>query len=154
MKKFRIRLFFCLLMVCAVMLTKAESQAKTVRKNGSYYTWARTVGTDKYDLGLNLHLKKAVFKRKKVITYGNFNLQKRLSVTGNGKKLKAKKRTFKMSKKCTYWDGFGVPDDKEKLTKTQFIKRLQAGFEYEETATCFVIQVKHGKVVKMLIGQA
>lgn len=145
---------FCLLMVCIMMFPKAELQAKTVKKDGCYYTWARMVGTDEYDLGLDLHLKEGVFWGKKVTTYGNFTCQKKLSVSGKGKKLKVKKRTFKVSKSCTYWDGFGVPDDKERLTRNQFIKRLQGAFGYEETATCFVIQVKKGKVVKMLLGQA
>lgn len=155
MRQRMLKRFVCLLMVCVMMIPKAELQAKTVKKDGSYYTWARTSGVDEYNLGLDYHLKKAIFKGNKVTTYGNFVLQKKLSVSpDDGKKIKAKKRTFKIAKSCTYWDGFGVPDDLTKLTKKQFIKRLQGSLGYEETATCFVVQVKHGKVVKMLLGQA
>ncbi len=67
--------------------------------------------------------------------------------SGNGTLLKSKKRTFKMTKNCTFW-GSGGEAGLEKISKTEL---MDAATQYTGLGL-FIYTNKSGKVYKMVIA--
>lgn len=145
--KSRMILVIVLVLLLTLISDKAVS-AKTVRKDGYYYTMAQKAVNGVY--GSDLYIKKVKIKGNKITTYGNFTYGKN---EWGGKKIKTQKRTFIVSGKCSYWDDWGVPDGKKRIKKKRFIKTLKSCSSFADTGECFIIQVKNGKVRKMMLGQ-
>ena len=66
-----------------------------------------------------------------------------------------KKRTFKISSDCTFYDGFGTPGGEHKITREKAVEQLDI-IEYAEhdTATVCILSVIDGEVIEIRFGQA
>lgn len=126
----------------------SAKQAETVKKSGNYYTIVQ-VNEPSYG---GAYIKKVKVKGNKITTYGSFFTGKE-ALDGRGKKMKIKKRTFKLSKKCKFIDGYNVPGGEKKISKKNALKKLKEKI-YVDSPTCCVFKVKKGKVVKIMFGQA
>ena len=142
--KHRIRLMICLGVICIFSVTTICS-AETVRRNGYYLTYI-VKNTNSMDYGIEPYLKKYSLKKNTFTSYGGYYVGKK-KVLGN------KKRTFRISKKCTYWNEEGVPGGPKKITKKELIKHIKSGLKANVLCETLSLTVKKGKVVKMMIGQ-
>lgn len=86
-------------------------------------------------------------KTAKVITYGSFMYRK--TDKGASKKIKAKKRTFIISKKCKFYDNSWAK--KKKISRTKAFKKFK---KIKKTSwdNCEFV-VKNGKVVVLKFGK-
>lgn len=144
---FRI-IILVLLMFSVVQFSNMSANAKTVRKDGYYYTVIQKKSTIIY--GSDLYIKKVKIKGNRITTYGSYSYGKQ---EWGGKTISPKKRTFKISANCTFWDDWGVPTGMSRMNKKnlyQFLKRVSL---LNDTGQCLIMKVKHGKVVKMMLGQ-
>ena len=137
------------LVISVFMVSESDVNAKTVKKSGYYYT---VLQGKKSKYGDNIYIKKFKIKGNKIITYGNFEYGKS---EPTGKIIKFRKRTFVLSKKCKYMDGWGVPYGKKKISKKEAMRLLKVYYQPGDmSATCCIFKVKKGKVVKFMMGQA
>lgn len=149
MKKMWKKIFmYVALILAGTLILNEPASAKTVKKGGYYYTVAQKTRGSEY--GDGLYVKKVEISGNKITTYGNFSYGKN---EWGGKKIKCEKRTFIISPKCSYWDDWGVPSGKSKIKKSAFFKMLKADSKLIDSPTCFIMQVKEGIVIKMMLGQ-
>ncbi len=120
---------------------------KTVKKSG-YYTTVVQSNKPTYD---DEYIKKVKVRKNKIITYGSYRFGK---IIWGEKRLKCQKRTFKLSKKCIYIDGYGVPGGKHRITKKEAMQKFKGNLYFPNGCPmCCIIRVKKGKVVKLMFGQ-
>ena len=137
------------LIMTAIFSLDNKVSAKTVTKSGYYSTGLTAKGSAWH----KDYIKKVVFKKKKIITYGSFYYTKK--PIGGGKYLKVKKRTFKISPKCKYVFIDSFPEDKkysQKLTKSKIKKMMNQGIKNGEPINYCYFVVKKGKLVRILVG--
>lgn len=136
------------LVISVFMVSERDVNAKTVKKSGYYYTVLR----GKKSKGYNIYIKKIEIKGNKIITYGTFEYGKS---EPTGKTIKSRKRTFVLSKKCKYMEGWGIPGGKKKISKKEAMRLLKFYYQPgDDSATCCIFKVKNGKVVKFMMGQS
>lgn len=146
------RYIVCLILVASLAIGGTKLSAKTIRKSGCYHTAAvKNWKNSEYNLGPVL--KKVKFKGNKVITYGSYNYRKKTNNYSGQKKLKKKKRTFKIASNCVYREGAWTPGGEHSVTKKHFKNELKKYMKWNTPCADFEIVVKKGKVVKMLLGQ-
>lgn len=149
MQKGKVKILILTVLILSVIATSNLAvSAKTVRKNGYYYTITQKTYTSEY--GENLYTRKVKIIGNRIITYGNFSYGKK---QWGGRKIKAQKRTFIISPKCTYWDDWGVPTGMSRMKKRKLLSCVKSLSKMSDTGQCFIMKVKHGKVVKMMVGQ-
>lgn len=139
-------LFGIILIISVVAINPDVIEAKRVKKSGWYSTAATKKNTDK---GIDLpFLKKYKLKGKTLITYGSFFYYKR---KWNDKIIKAKKRTFRISSKCKYYEYHNAGN--VRLSKQQLFKKVRQSMKRKYIVEGIDIRVKNRKVVKMFFGQ-
>lgn len=135
MKK-TVRLFILamiLLTLIAPMQTSAKS-SKTVYYDTMY--WEKG-----YKTATSPKLRKIIFKKNKVITYGSFYLRKKWN-TNIYKYCHSKKRVFKITKKTKYY--LIDEDEYYRCSLKEFKKYL--------LNMCLYIKVRNGKAVALMIS--
>lgn len=137
------------LMLSLTLMPDTAASAKTVRKSGYYYTIDQKTYTSMY--GESLYIGNVKVSGNRITTYGNFSYGKK---EWGGKKIKTQKRTFIISPKCSYWNDWGVPSGMSRMKKANLLRSVKDCSKMEDTGQCFIMKVKNGKVVKMMIGQA
>ena len=153
MKKI-VHIALCLSLILSIIAIYDNTvSAKTIKKKGYYHT-AAVKNWNNSDYGGGPVLKKYKFKGNKITTYGSFAYSKKAKAYyKNTKKLKKKKRTFKISPKCVYKSGAWTPGGEHSVTKKAFKSELKMYMDWNTPCADFEIVVKNGVVVKMLLGQ-
>lgn len=145
-----------LVMLSSIMVMDENVEAKTVKKRGIYHTAAikNYSKSDYYFMPKTSPvLKKIKITKNKITTYGSFQFRKSEKDYTNNKYIGKSKRTFKVSKKCTYWDGAWTPGGEYRVSKKVFYANLKSLVKRNIPVADFEMQVKNGKVVKMMMGQ-
>ncbi len=142
----------CLLIIMTVITSFAipasNVQAERVKKAGYYYTLAQQK-TPKAIIRINygkLYLKKIRIKGNKIVDYGNFDYKKTLNKR-KWKRLKPKKRVFRLANNCKYYNY------SDKMSKREFLKDLKGLSKALDSCVSLIIRVKKGKVVEMKYDQ-
>ena len=117
MKKLLCLILSLVVTMSVVVINDDVVSAKRVKKSGYYST---AVQSNKTGYG-GAYIKRVKVKGNRVTTYGSFSFGKK---TYGGKKIKKKKRTFVLSGNCKYYDGWGVPGGKRRVTKKEALKHF------------------------------
>lgn len=129
---------FILAMILLTLITPMQTSAKSSKT--VYYS---TVFRGKnYKTETHPKLRKIVFKKNKVITYGSFTSQKKLDWRAPSKYCRAKKRVFKTTKKTKYY--LIDEDEYYRCSLKEFKKYLLNMALY--------IKVRNGKAVALMIS--
>ena len=142
---FALVLLFIFVFSCTM---SSDVYAKNAKKDG-YYSTVIQSNKPTYDYE---YIKKVKVYKNKIITYGSFCYGNKI---WSGKRIKEKKRKFKLSKKCKYIDGYGVPGGYHKISKKEAMSYFKGNlyYPYDSPIRC-IIKVKKGKVVKLMFGQS
>jgi hypothetical protein len=135
MKK-TVRLFI-LAMILLTLITPMQTSAKSSK---TVYYSSSYVGKY-YKTETPPKLRKIIFKKNKVITYGSFYLQKKWN-TNTYKYCRSKKRVFKITKKTKYY--LIDEDEHYRCSLKEFKKYLLNMALY--------IKVRNGKAVALMIS--
>ncbi len=141
----------CILCVLSVTFLLANNiSAMTIKKTGYYSTGLSTKKTIWHDD----YVKKLVFKKKKIITYGSFYYTKK--PIGGGDYLKPKKRTFVISPKCKYVIISNFPENKKyskRLNKSKAKKLIKQGIKRGNPINYCYLVIKKRKLVRVMMGK-
>ena len=141
-------IIICLVMSLSLLPVFSNiTEAKTVKKSGWYETAAVKKNYSGYSMGV---LKKFKLRGRKLITYGGFAYSNN---SGAYKRLKAKKRVFKLSSKCKYIFTAFPSKYNKRVSKKKLFKRVRKSMKRRTTSEGIYIRVKNGKVTRIDYGQ-
>ena len=149
MKKMIILVLSIVLVLSVFTISDNTVSAKTVKKKGVYTT--ATVKNSSSMMGYSRPLiKKIKVSGNKITTYGSFYYGK--NNTAVAKKIKRKKRTFKIAKTCKYVLG-AAPARVQRVSKKSLISRVKRNIKSNIDCENLELTVKNGKVIKMRVLQ-
>lgn len=130
---------FILAMILLTLITPMQTSAKSSKT--VYYISSYKGKYYKESDSLN-KLRKIVFKKNKVITYGSFTSQKKLDWRSPSKYCRSKKRVFKITKKTKYY----------LIDEDGYYRCSQKVFKKYLLNMSLYIKVRNGKAVALMIS--